>query len=93
MLLQDLQRIRQEEKFNAQKKMQTVYFASVAHDFRTPLNAMLSATQSLKVSNLPEQFNEIVTMLEISTRFLLNLVEDILVRLFCKVTNIGSFKT
>ena len=60
--------------------MQTIYFASIAHDLRTPLNAMLAATQTLRSSNLPERFNEILNMQETSTKFLMNLVEDILVR-------------
>ena len=42
--------------------MQTLYFASIAHDLRTPLNAMLSATQTLKLSNLPHRYNEILEM-------------------------------
>ena len=37
--------------------MQTIYFASIAHDFRTPLNAMLTASETLRASNLPERVN------------------------------------
>ena len=59
--------------------MQTIYFASVAHDFRTPLNAMLATNQTLKASNLSQRFSEIILVQEKSIRFLLNLVDDILV--------------
>ena len=40
--------------------MQTIYFASVAHDFRTPLNAMLATNQTLKALNLSQNFSEII---------------------------------
>ncbi len=62
--------------------MKTLYFASVAHDLRTPLNAMLSGIITLKASNLPSRVDNILEMQEMSGKFLLNLVEDILVRLF-----------
>eukprot|EP00347_Sterkiella_histriomuscorum_P006650 403351958 len=78
VLLQDLHKVREEEKSVVQTRMQTLYFASVAHDLRTPLNAMMSATQTLKVSNLPSRYNEIIEMQEMSGKFLMNLVEDIL---------------
>ncbi|CDW77788.1 multi-sensor hybrid histidine kinase [Stylonychia lemnae] len=62
VLLQDLNKVREEEKSVVQNRMQTLYFASIAHDLRTPLNAMMSATQTLKLSNLPHRFNEILEM-------------------------------
>lgn len=39
-MLQDLHKVREEEKSVVQTRMQTLYFASIAHDLRTPLNAM-----------------------------------------------------
>ena len=69
-----------------------MYFASVAHDFRTPLTAMLTATQTLKSKNLPQSASEIVSMQEISTKFLMSLVEDILVSINHS-DSIGSFST
>lgn len=35
--------IRQREKAHAEKQIQTLFFASVAHDLRTPLNSMLAS--------------------------------------------------
>ena len=38
-------------------KVLTLYFASVAHDLRTPLNSMMTGIKVLKQGGLPEKFN------------------------------------
>lgn len=46
VLLTDNKLLRQRAK--AEKKLQTIYFASVAHDLRTPLNSLLASNNSLR---------------------------------------------
>lgn len=47
IMMIDNSAIRQREKALMQSDMQKVFFASVAHDLRTPLNSMLASNASL----------------------------------------------
>ena len=47
VLMSDNSTIRQREKAQIQSEMQTLFFASVAHDLRTPLNSLLASNNSL----------------------------------------------
>lgn len=47
VLMSDNSAIRQREKAQIQSEMQTIFFASVAHDLRTPLNSLLASNNSL----------------------------------------------
>lgn len=61
--------------------MQTVFFASVAHDLRTPLNSMLASCNSLLTSQYLMQRQDIVEKMNLqknSILFLMSLVEDVL---------------
>ncbi len=79
VILKDFSVIREREKAMIQNKIQTVFFASVAHDLRTPLNSLLASNTSLQMI-LKNEF-EIQTSLNLqrgSILFLMSLVEDIL---------------
>jgi len=43
VLVNDISEIRRREQYEAQEKMQTVFFASVAHDLKTPVNSIYGA--------------------------------------------------
>ena len=47
VLMSDNSAIRQREKAQIQSEMQTLFFASAAHDLRTPLNSLLASNNSL----------------------------------------------
>ena len=47
IILKDFSIIREREKAMIQNQLQTVFFASVAHDLRTPLNSLLASNTSL----------------------------------------------
>jgi signal transduction histidine kinase len=46
-MIKDISEIREREQAILSKKMQTLYFASVAHDLRTPLNSVLAFNSTL----------------------------------------------
>lgn len=56
--------------------MQQVYFASIAHDLRTPLNSLLASNMTL-LRALPGHAT-VLEMQKNSIKFLMNLVEDII---------------
>lgn len=47
VLINDNTAIRLREKVMLQNDMQTIFFASVAHDLRTPLNSLLASHRTL----------------------------------------------
>ena len=47
VMMHDLQALRQVEKNKLTSQLQTVYFASIAHDLRTPLNSLLASNKAL----------------------------------------------
>jgi len=40
ILLNDISEIRKRERLQAQEEMQAIFFASVAHDLKTPINSI-----------------------------------------------------
>lgn len=46
-MIKDTTAIREREKTILSNKMQTLYFASIAHDLRTPLNSVLAFNSAL----------------------------------------------
>ena len=89
--------IRKLEKVKAVNKWQQIMFASVSHEFRTPLNAFMNSLQIVeltvedikrKLRNCPEiedkvepsypRLDKMIKIGNISSKLLLNLVEDIL---------------
>jgi len=50
----------------------------MSHEIRTPLNGILGFTQLLKETNMTEEQNEFLTVVEKSSEHLLNIVNDIL---------------
>jgi len=51
IMVKDNTVIRQREKAHAEKYVQTLFFASVAHNLRTPLNSML-ASNTLMINSV-----------------------------------------
>ena len=81
VVMNDNTLIRQQTKILLESQMQSIFFASIAHDLRTPLNALLASSRSLmmilkKILNLQGQ--ELLDIQMNSIEFLMSLVEDII---------------
>ena len=55
-----------------------LFLASMSHEIRTPLNGILGFTQLLKDTEITEEQNEFILVIEKSSDHLLNIVNDIL---------------
>ena len=82
----DMTNMQNLEKIKATNKCQQLMFSSVSHEFRTPLNAFDNIKQKLRlypeIETQVEQWyakvDKMLTISKISSKQLLNLVEDIL---------------
>ncbi|CDW82762.1 multi-sensor hybrid histidine kinase [Stylonychia lemnae] len=82
VMIRDITVFKQKEQAQAEKQVQTVLFASVAHDIRTPLNSLLASNTSLISSfydqPINQQIHKSLLIQKSSIQFLINIVEDIL---------------
>eukprot|EP00347_Sterkiella_histriomuscorum_P019699 403340624 len=79
IVMQDNTEAIQREKSLLQNQLQTVFFASVAHDLRQPLNSISASNQILIDNvNLNQNMHKIALQQQSSIDFLMNLVEDIM---------------
>jgi signal transduction histidine kinase len=58
--------------------MKSLFLARMSHDIRTPLNGVIGMTSMLQTTQLNQEQNEFVDVIESSSKFLLNLIQDIL---------------
>ncbi|MCM4167612.1 Sensor histidine kinase RcsC [Arenibacter antarcticus] len=65
-------------KVEKASKAKTEFVSNMSHEIRTPLNAILGFIEILKVSNLDHSLIEILSLMDISSKKLLLLVNDIL---------------
>ena len=78
-MIKDTTAIRGREKSVLSNKMQTLYFASIAHDLRTPLNSVLAFNSALlKMLQSNSTAQKTLKLQRNSCLFLLNLIEDVL---------------
>jgi len=59
-------------------KAKDLFLASMSHEIRTPLNGIVGFTNLLKSTDLTEEQDEFVTVIQTSSENLLNIVNDIL---------------
>eukprot|EP00347_Sterkiella_histriomuscorum_P023280 403335252 len=85
VMIKDNTIVRQREKAIVENQVQTVFFASVAHDLRTPLNSLLASNLNLlsKFDNIPmhlghQRTRQSLLIQKSSIQFLINIVEDIM---------------
>lgn len=79
LIINDYGKLRSLDKAALEKQMMTLYFSSVAHDLRTPLNAMMASNERLKAEHRNNRrMDEVLLIQETSGKFLLSLIEDIL---------------
>ncbi|CDW78418.1 multi-sensor hybrid histidine kinase [Stylonychia lemnae] len=82
IMIRDITIFRQREQAQAEKQVQTVFFASVAHDLRTPLNSLQASNNSLlskfEDQNVDQSLKKVLMIQKGSIQFLINIVEDIM---------------
>lgn len=69
---------RQNLQLQAANAAKTSFLSRISHDMRTPLNGILGLTSLMKELKKPEQFPPYLDQLELSGRYLLNLINDTL---------------
>jgi len=65
-------------KANEAGRAKTTFLANISHEIRTPLNAIIGMVQISKRNNKAGEFNKEIRQIEISSRHLLSLINDIL---------------
>lgn len=70
----------QKERLKAEKasKAKTEFLSNMSHEIRTPLNAILGFIEVLKDSELSENHKKYLSLMDLSSKKLLNLINDIL---------------
>ena len=58
--------------------MRTLFFASVAHDLKTPINAILGTNATIELSSPGKGISCLLNVQKTSCQFLLNLIDDIM---------------
>lgn len=78
--LRELNRDLKTEQLKASKanRAKTEFVSNMSHEIRTPLNAILGFIEVLKNSNIQNSLKEYLTLMDISSKKLLLLVDDIL---------------
>ena len=69
---------KQAERIAAANHAKDEFLTTMSHELRTPMNAVVGAGRLLKLTTLSELQNEYVTRLNISSRHMLALINDIL---------------
>ena len=76
ILCTDITKLRKHAKIQEAHKLQTVYFASLAHDLKTPINSVIGINNTLRFT-LPESSHEPLLISDSSCKHLLSLIDDI----------------
>jgi len=78
--LKDLNKSLKKERLKAEKSSlaKTEFISNMSHEIRTPLNAIIGFIEVLKLSKLHSSLQEYLSLMDISSKKLLLLVNDIL---------------
>ena len=66
------------EKAKEADRAKTVFLANLSHEMRTPLNAIIGMAQVSKINETDGKRSKEISQIEISSKHLLNLINDIL---------------
>lgn len=66
------------EKAKQGEQVKSVFLANLSHEIRTPMNAIIGMTQLAKRSENPEEIKKCITQIDVSSKHLLGLLNDVL---------------
>ncbi|GHT16877.1 hypothetical protein FACS1894189_1680 [Planctomycetales bacterium] len=69
---------REQRKAQIAAKAKATFLANMSHEMRTPMNAILGMVQIAAQNNTPEQINQCMKQIDISSKHLLRLINDVL---------------
>ncbi|GHT41779.1 hypothetical protein FACS189443_4000 [Planctomycetales bacterium] len=69
---------REQNKAQIAAKAKATFLANMSHEIRTPMNAILGMVQIAQQGGTPEEINQCVKQIDISSKHLLRLINDIL---------------
>eukprot|EP00347_Sterkiella_histriomuscorum_P022073 403331778 len=78
ILITNITNVKKYEKSKQLNKFKTIYFASVAHDLRTPINSVMCINQLLMQKPEHKDIQNFYQISNNSCKFLLNMIDDIL---------------
>jgi len=72
------QLIKAKEAAEIGKKARETFLANISHELRTPINGIIGITSLLRKTSLTDQQNGMIDMLDVSSRSLLGVINDVL---------------
>jgi len=72
------QLIKSKETADQGKKVKETFLANMSHELRTPVNGIIGLTNLLRKTQLNEQQNSMIDLLEVSSQSLLGVINDVL---------------
>ncbi len=72
------QLIRSKEAAENSKKIKETFLANMSHELRTPVNGIIGITNLLRKTPLDEQQNNLIELLDVSSKSLLGVINDVL---------------
>jgi PAS domain S-box-containing protein len=72
------QLIKSKETAEYGKKVKETFLANMSHELRTPVNGIIGLTSLLRKTDLDEQQNSMIDLLEVSSQSLLGVINDVL---------------
>ncbi len=72
------QLIAAKEQAEKEKRIKENFLASMSHEIRTPVNGIIGLTHLLKNTNLTEEQRDMLNLLDVSSKSLLGVINDIL---------------
>jgi signal transduction histidine kinase/ActR/RegA family two-component response regulator len=69
---------REQHKAQIAAKAKATFLANMSHEMRTPMNAILGMVQIAAQNSTPEEINQCMKQIDISSKHLLRLINDIL---------------
>jgi PAS domain S-box-containing protein len=70
--------VKSKETVEYGKKVKETFLANMSHELRTPVNGIIGLTNLLRKTQLDEQQNSMIDLLEVSSQSLLGVINDVL---------------
>lgn len=70
--------LKQKEELQNASKAQSAFFANMSHEIRTPINTIIGLNEMIRRSNPSDEISEYAGDIQIASKMLLNLINDVL---------------